>query len=261
MRVAYFSPMPPEASGIADYSALLLPALESARRRGRAPRRASGRRAAPTSRSTTSATTRTRTAGSSTRCAGGPGVVVLHEFVLHHLVSGLTLAPARRQGYLDAMEREGGVVGAAARPRRARQADPAALGEPRPRTSRSQARCSTSRPALIVHSHYVERGRARPATTGRLADPASGLAGVRTSRRTKSSGSPLFGCFGHLNATKRIPQLLAAFARLRRRQPDARLLLVGATSPRFDLDRGSSGSASARASSARTTSTRSGSGR
>ena len=28
MRVAYFSPMPPERSGIADYSALLLPALE-----------------------------------------------------------------------------------------------------------------------------------------------------------------------------------------------------------------------------------------
>ena len=27
MKVAYFSPMPPEASGIADYSALLLPAL------------------------------------------------------------------------------------------------------------------------------------------------------------------------------------------------------------------------------------------
>ena len=27
MKVAYFSPMPPERSGIADYSALLLPAL------------------------------------------------------------------------------------------------------------------------------------------------------------------------------------------------------------------------------------------
>src|SRR5213595_3577931 len=27
LRVAYFSPMPPERSGIADYSALLLPAL------------------------------------------------------------------------------------------------------------------------------------------------------------------------------------------------------------------------------------------
>ena len=27
MRVAYYSPMPPERSGIADYSALLVPAL------------------------------------------------------------------------------------------------------------------------------------------------------------------------------------------------------------------------------------------
>ena len=28
MKVAYHSPLPPETSGIADYSALLLPALE-----------------------------------------------------------------------------------------------------------------------------------------------------------------------------------------------------------------------------------------
>ena len=28
MRVAYYSPLPPERSGIADYSALLLPALK-----------------------------------------------------------------------------------------------------------------------------------------------------------------------------------------------------------------------------------------
>ena len=33
------------------------------------------------------------------------------------------------------------------------------------------------------------------------------------------------------------PQLLEAFARLRRDRPDARLLLVGAVSPGFDLDR------------------------
>ena len=40
-----------------------------------------------------------------------------------------------------------------------------------------------------------------------------------------------------MNASKRIPQLLEAFARLRRERPDARLLLVGAVSPGFDLDR------------------------
>jgi glycosyltransferase involved in cell wall biosynthesis len=40
-----------------------------------------------------------------------------------------------------------------------------------------------------------------------------------------------------VNSSKRIPQLLEAFARLRRERPDARLLLVGAVSPGFDLDR------------------------
>jgi glycosyltransferase involved in cell wall biosynthesis len=45
------------------------------------------------------------------------------------------------------------------------------------------------------------------------------------------------GSFGNVNSSKRIPQLLEAFARLRRDRPGARLLLVGATSPGFDLDR------------------------
>src|SRR5262249_37309603 len=45
-------------------------------------------------------------------------------------------------------------------------------------------------------------------------------------------GSPLFGCFGHLNESKRIPQLFAAFARLRATRPEARLLRVGALADR-----------------------------
>jgi len=48
-------------------------------------------------------------------------------------------------------------------------------------------------------------------------------------------GAPVFGCFGHLNESKRIPQLLRAFAVVRRRHPDARLLLVGSEAPGFDL--------------------------
>ena len=67
-----------------------------------------------TSRSTTSATTRRRTAGSSRRSASGRlgvRVVVLHDYVLHHLVVGLTFARGDAAGYLAAMEREGGLVG------------------------------------------------------------------------------------------------------------------------------------------------------
>ena len=40
-----------------------------------------------------------------------PGVVVLHELVLHHLVPGITLARGDAAGYLAAMEREYGLAG------------------------------------------------------------------------------------------------------------------------------------------------------
>src|SRR5262249_27505761 len=40
-----------------------------------------------------------------------PGVVVLHDFVLHHLVAGLTIGRKDGPGYLAAMERDAGVAG------------------------------------------------------------------------------------------------------------------------------------------------------
>ena len=49
----------------------------------------------------------------------------------------------------------------------------------------------------------------------------------------KVDGDPLFGCFGHLNETKRIEELVHAFARVRERHPNARLLLVGSLAVRL----------------------------
>jgi glycosyltransferase involved in cell wall biosynthesis len=54
---------------------------------------------------------------------------------------------------------------------------------------------------------------------------------------TDVSGDPLIGCFGYLNMNKRIPELLEAFASFRRERSGARLLLVGATGERFDIQR------------------------
>jgi glycosyltransferase involved in cell wall biosynthesis len=59
----------------------------------------------------------------------------------------------------------------------------------------------------------------------------------RSPAASEPEGSPLVGSFGNVNTSKRIPQLLEAFARLRHDRPGARLLLVGAVSPGFDLDR------------------------
>ena len=47
----------------------------------------------------------------------------------------------------------------------------------------------------------------------------------------------MVGCFGVVNASKRIPELLRATADVRREHPELTLLLVGSTSPGFDLDR------------------------
>jgi glycosyltransferase involved in cell wall biosynthesis len=91
---------------------------------------------------------------------------------------------------------------------------------------------------LIVHSDYVGQ-RARDAGYAgrlwRIPHPAWPHAPVEPAEDVQ--GEPLIGCFGFLNMNKRIPQLLEAFASLKRVRPGAKLLLVGAAGERFDVGR------------------------
>jgi glycosyltransferase involved in cell wall biosynthesis len=236
MRVAYFSPMPPERSGIADYSALLLPELrrhvevEVVRRgRKRPPRGADvclyhvGNN--PDAHAwIVDALRRT------------PGVVVLHDFVLHHLVAGMTIGRRDGHGYLDAMEGEGGVVGRLLGHAVLDKRIPP-LWENRPEDFHLAGEVLELATGLIVHSGYVAeraRGAGYTGPIWRIPHPAWPAPPVEPAVVT---GSPLYGAFGNVNATKRVPQLLEAFARVRAAHPGAGLLLVGATSPGFDLDR------------------------
>lgn len=235
MKVAYFSPLPPERSGIADYSAHLLPALRERTDVVLATRRR--RRARWTD-------VALYHVGNNPDAHGWivdalrkrPGVVVLHDFVLHHLVAGLTIGRRDGHGYLDAMEREAGVVGRLLAHGVLDKRIPP-LWESRPEDFHLAGEVLDLATALIVHSRYVEE-RARAAgyerPIWRIPHPAWEHAPVTPAR---IEGAPLIGSFGNVNASKRIPQLLEAFARLRRDRPDARLLLVGAVSPGFDLDR------------------------
>jgi glycosyltransferase involved in cell wall biosynthesis len=238
VKVAYYSPMPPERSGIADYSALLLPALRrhlvvTVVRRGRT-RPARGTDLSlyhvgnnPDAHGWIVDALRRR-----------PGVVVLHDFVLHHLVAGLTIGRRDGHGYLDAMEREGGVVGRLLGHGVLDKRIPP-LWESRPQEFHLAGEVLRLATGLIVHSHHVEE-RARAAgfegPIWRIPHPAWPVPELRPSGK-ETQGRPLVGSFGNVNSSKRIPQLLEAFARLRRDRPAARLLLVGATSPGFDLDR------------------------
>lgn len=236
MKVAYFSPLPPERTGIADYSALLLPALR-ARLDVEVVRR--GRTRAP--RGTDVALYHI---GNNPDAHGwildalrrAPGVVVLHDFVLHHLVAGTTIGRGDGHGYLNAMEAAYGPVGRMLGHGVLDKRLPP-LWESRPEEFPLAGEVLARATGLVVHSHHVEQ-RARDAGFAgpiwRIPHPAWPVPPVRPE---SVDGEPLVGCFGNLNQSKRIPQLLEAFARVRTEHPRARLLLVGAPSPGFDLDR------------------------
>ena len=236
MRIAYFSPMPPERTGVADYSALLVPELQkkipltvASRGSKRAPRGTDlslyhvGNN--PDAHAWIVDALRRR-----------PGVVVLHDFVLHHLVAGMTVGRRDGHGYLDAMERDHGVVGRLLAHGVLDKRIPP-LWESRPEDFPLPWLVLEHATALIVHSRTV-RDLARAARYERPisvvphpAWPVPQLASARV------ADGMVVGCFGVVNASKRIPELLRAFAEARRKVPGATLLLVGPTSPGFDLDR------------------------
>jgi glycosyltransferase involved in cell wall biosynthesis len=235
VKVAYYSPLPPERSGIADYSALLLPVLERrveielARRRRRSQR----------------VDVSLYHMGNNPEMHGWildalrrqPGPVVLHDLILHHLVAGLTVGRGDGEGYLDAMYRDSGVVGRLL-------AHGVIDGLVPPLWETSAERFPLTREVLVhttgllVHSRYVEercRAQGFRGPIWRVPMPAwpkpeqLSAAGLPYGRR------PVIGCFGYLTTTKRIPQLVEAFAGLRREFPEALLVLAGRPTQGFAL--------------------------
>jgi glycosyltransferase involved in cell wall biosynthesis len=232
MKIAYYSPLPPERSGIADYSALLLPALErrievAVVRRGR-PRPPRGTDLA------------LYHIGNDPEhhwwiveaLRKWPGVVVLHDFVLHHLVAGMTLGRNQKAGYLDAMQREAGAVGRMLAHGVIDGLLPP-IWESRAHEFQLTGEVLTYATGVIVHSHFAERRVREQGYAGpvwRIAQPAW-PAPAATPAADLPNGRFVVGCFGHLTPAKRVPQLLEAFTLLRERVPEALLLLVGALSP------------------------------
>ena len=154
MKVSYYSPLPPERSGIADYSALLLPAL------GRLVELVLVRRGRTRP---VAADVALYHVGNDPEAHGWivdalkrrPGVVVLHDFVLHHLVAGLTIGRKDGHGYLAAMERDAGIPGRllAHGVLDGRVSPP---WETRPDEFPLAGEVLANATGLIVHSHYVE---------------------------------------------------------------------------------------------------------
>jgi len=232
MRLAMVTPMPPAKSGIADYSAALAGPL--------------GELAELTVISDTPEDFDPRCydlviyqLGNNPHHALAyemalrhPGVVVLHEANLHHLVVHLTVTRGDWDAYFREVEYEGGAE-ALARACRARAGEIGPDYDGLPLIRRVLERSQ----AVIVHSRYVaEQVRAAgyggpvgvvphgawiPAVSGFPYRHKLGL----------DETIPLVGIFGFLKPYKRITEALHVFRRLVRLEPQAKMILVGEPHP------------------------------
>jgi len=265
MRLAWYSPLPPQRSGIADYSAELLPALareapdlsielvcddgvrpdlELAARFPVHPARALPDLLAA-GRFDLSVyhlgNNRDFHAGIYRALLAHPGVVVLHEVVLHHLVRDLTLHAGDPEGYARELAYAYGRTGEAL----ARRA--LAIGVPLdPWSAPLFERVVDRSLGAIVHNEYVRRRVLASRPLARLAvvphhlSLGEGPPPTREAARAAlalPAGAFVVASFGFFTAAKRPDVLLRAFARLRRERPEAMLVLAGEVSPHYDFAR------------------------
>jgi glycosyltransferase involved in cell wall biosynthesis len=239
LKVAYFSPLPPERSGIADYSALLLPALEQRMDVTVVPR---GAKKAPRG-----SDVALYHVGNNPDAHGWivdalerqRGLVVLHDFVLHHLIAGLTLGRGDNDGYLNAMQRDAGALGRMLAHGVVDHVLPP-IWEERAQDFPLAGKVLDRADGVICHSHYVEQLANEYGYEGPIwVIPHPAWPSVRPGGRlAPERRSPVVTCIGYLNAAKRVPQLLEAFVRVRHRFPTASLVLAGSAAPDVQLDAG-----------------------
>ncbi len=167
-----------------------------------------------------------------------PGIVVLHDYVLHHLMlwhaaNRLKNLASYRQQMQHYYAEQG--LQLAQRMERGQLGD-AVFDFPLSEPVIAQAS------SLIGHSNYVlERAqKQRPDLPTSLVPmgvpllpPADRLAARQALQLPAEI--PIWASFGHINPYKRIEQALHAFAQFRRSYPDARYMLVGSVSPSYDL--------------------------
>lgn len=240
MRVAYFSPMPPEETGIADYSALLLPELEQ-RVDVVVPKRGRLRRPRGTDISVYQIGNNPDAHDWIVEALRrAPGLVVLHEFVLHHLVAGMTLGRRNGRGYIDAMHREAGVPGRLIA-HGVVDGVVASPWESCPERFPLAGEIFPFARGMIVHSHYVEdrlRGAGYVGPIWRVPHPAWPPPGPDSDSVSsmRAGAEFLVLSFGNLNANKRVVPLLEAFGRLRELVPGASLVLAGSETSQLGLE-------------------------
>ena len=167
-----------------------------------------------------------------------PGIVVLHEFNLHHLLADVTIQRGDWDGYMREVEHNGGARALEfARRVRALDAGPDYEG-----VAMNRRLLETSR-AVIVHSRFMVdeiRRAGFDVAVQRIPHGAWIPEANRNARRAElgvDESTPLIGIFGFLKPYKRIEECLHAMSRLVQVEPRARMILVGEEHPEYPVRR------------------------
>ena len=240
MKLAVWSPLPPSPSGIADYVA---------EQCGELARRFDLRVVAdePAALEAVDADLDLYHLGNSPAHAyvyraalARPGVVVLHDFGLHHLVLGETVERGDRAGYLREMRRAYGETGTFV----GRQVARALGGDLLPAMYPLNDRVLDSCLALVGLTRYVA-GRAALRLRGRPVlhlphhvslplDPVPSRAEARRALGLPK-GALLVTAPGLATAAKRLDVALRAAGRVRAAHPSLRFVVAGGTDERLPL--------------------------
>jgi glycosyltransferase involved in cell wall biosynthesis len=261
MKIAFFTPLNPIQSGISDYSEELLSALRGAKVGGREvdidlfidrgykpsneeiartfdvlPGREFGRVAGKYDAVLYQLGNSPAHAYIYDTLVRHPGVVVMHEFVLHHLRVWMTLNGGKRKEYLSLMERQHGSEGREAARRVMLGQFPEALFN-YPLSQEAIQKAS----GIIVHSDYMA-GLVRdvrpdvPLAVVPMGVPLPTLISKAEARARLGINPEMFlvTSVGHLNPYKRVSATLRAFKALLMQVPNSSYLLIGSRSPNYD---------------------------
>jgi glycosyltransferase involved in cell wall biosynthesis len=224
VTAGFYSPLPPEQTGVADYAAALLPELRKHGAVEVAPEHCDvalyhlGNNALH--------------AGIYRRALARPGVAVLHDAVLNHFLLGqLDQEEYAREFVYNYGEWNRGLAVELWRGRTASASDGRYFEFPMLKRIAERSR------AVVVHNPAAARAAKRHAPDARVVEiphlfvmPALPPEAERLRWRQRSGIAPgafLFGVFGYLRESKRLMTVLEAFTELRRENPRAALLVAG----------------------------------
>lgn len=229
LRVAMLTPLPPAKSGIAHYASLVIPPL-----RQHVDLEAfgspAGYRAGDFDAAIYQLGNNPHHEWIYEEAMRNPGIAVLHDLVLHHLIVEMTLARGDVEGYVAALGESHGAAGVAwARGRAAGLHSE--MGNFLLPASIALARRSR---AVVVHNRWAAE---RLQSFG-VATPVHVVPHPFEEWDMRSAGPPpanVIGLFGFLTSAKRSEVVLRAFADARRIRPDLQLLVVGEPAPNIDV--------------------------